>query len=435
MAQGYQLIQAQTLSSTAASVTFSNIPQNYNDLIIKVSTRSDRTGSPDDGLMMSLNGSTSNFTHRGLEGNGSNTSTFTAGWGSAYSISNINGPTSTANTFSNNKIYISNYTSSNFKIISSESAQENNQSVAYIDLFSDLWSNTAAITTISFSTYSTTNFQIGTTFSLYGIGGTRATGGTITADGNYTYHTFTSTGSFIPSEKIRGAEILLVAGGGASAVGGGGAGGLTYSSANVFNAGTSYTAIVGAGGSAPADSGLTDGSSGNNSQFSSTTIAIGGGGGGGKWKSGTGTYPGVSGGSGGGGCSRDTLSVASGGTATSGQGNAGGTSAGNSQISGGGGGGFNSVGGNTASNVAGSGGNGTSSYSSWGSATNTGENVSGTRYYSGGGAGVYNQSAGYGIGGLGGGGSTGAGTANTGGGGAAGGAGGSGLVIIRYPNN
>jgi len=435
MAQGYQLIQSQTLSSAAASVTFSNIPQNYSDLVIKVSAKGNRASFQDDGLLIALNGSTSSFTQRGIEGNGSSASTFSSGWGVSNSVANIGGLSSNANLFSNNEIYIFNYTSSSNKNIMTDSVQENNQTTAYNDFYSLVWANSAAITSITFTTYSTTNFFANSTFSLYGIGGTRASGGTITADGNYTYHTFTSTGSFIPSEKIRNAETLIIAGGGASAVGGGGAGGLTYSSGNIFNAGTSYTAIVGAGGSAPADSGLTDGSSGNNSQFGLTTTAIGGGGGGGRWKSGSGTYSGVSGGSGGGGCNRDTLSVASGGTGTSGQGNAGGTSAGNSQISGGGGGGFNSVGGNTVSNTPGGGGDGTSAYSSWGLATSTGQNLGGTRFYAGGGAGVYNQSAAYGIGGRGGGGSTGAGTANTGGGGAAGGAGGSGLVIIRYPNN
>ena len=97
------------------------------------------------------------------------------------------------------------------------------------------------------------------------------------------------------------------------------------------------------------------------------------------------------------------------------------------------------------------GGVGTSTYSSWGAATSTGQNVSGTYYYAGGGgsAMAYSSPTGAGqnpVGGYGGGGrgfaygtnswSGQAGTANTGGG--AGGnngngyAGGSGIVIIRF---
>ena len=55
-----------------------------------------------------------------------------------------------------------------------------------------------------------------------------ATGGTVTTDGDYRVHTFTSSGSFIVSNAPSGknCDILLVAGGGGAAdrhAGGGGA--------------------------------------------------------------------------------------------------------------------------------------------------------------------------------------------------------------------
>ena len=49
------------------------------------------------------------------------------------------------------------------------------------------------------------SFIAGSTFSLYGIGAAKASGGTITYDGKYTYHTFTSSSSFTPLEKIKNA--------------------------------------------------------------------------------------------------------------------------------------------------------------------------------------------------------------------------------------
>ena len=153
----------------AASISFTNIPQNYKDLCIKVSARSGRTSFPDDGLLIALNGSTSSFTQKGLEGSGSSASSFSAGWGTANSIANINGPTSAANTFSNNEIYISDYASGNLKSLFSDSVQENNQTTAYQDMFADLWSNVTAITSITFTTYSTTNFAQYSTATLYGI--------------------------------------------------------------------------------------------------------------------------------------------------------------------------------------------------------------------------------------------------------------------------
>jgi hypothetical protein len=166
----YRLIQSVTVGSGgAASMAFTSIPQTYTDLFIKVSDRTGRSGFPDDGLLIALNGSTSGFTQRGLEGNGSNASSFTAGWGTANSIANINGPTSTANTFSNNEITITNYTSSNFKSVFSDSVQENNQTTAYQDMYAVLWSNTAAITSITLTNYSITNFTQYSTATLYGI--------------------------------------------------------------------------------------------------------------------------------------------------------------------------------------------------------------------------------------------------------------------------
>jgi hypothetical protein len=151
------------------------------------------------------------------------------------------------------------------------------------------------------------------------------------------------------------------------------------------------------------------------------------------------------------------FSNVSGGDATSGQGNAGGAATAGSGYTGAGGGGAGAAGvaaGGTS--TGGAGGIGSSVYSSWGSATNTGQNVSGTRYYAGGGGGSSQYLYGFGAGGLGGGGRGAdersgntpsvAGTANTGGGGGGGMnynggdpgtqyngmAGGSGIIIIRY---
>ena len=122
----------------------------------------------------------------------------------------------------------------------------------------------------------------------------------------------------------------------------------------------------------------------------------------------------------------------------------------------GGGGGSVGVGANGTGSGGGNGGVGSSTYSSWGSATTTGQNVGGTYYYAGGGGGGNFSSDGSpetnGSGGSGGGGASSnslktngtGGTASTGGGGGGatdgpnptigtvGGTGGSGIVIIRY---
>lgn len=435
MAQGYQLIQSQTLSSAAASVTFSNIPQNFTDLVVKVSARAVGVDN-----QLTFNGSTTSHTSRYLFSSGTATS-------SGYDANNIQlqGTSQTsfaANAFGSIDIYIPNYTASSNKSISVESVTGNNTTESYQYFGAGIWSSSAAITSMTI-TNSSGNYTQHSTFQLYGIGGTRATGGTITADGNYTYHTFTSTGSFIPAEKIRNAEVLLVAGGGGGGSldgGGGGAGGVISTIGQTLFAGTSYTALVGAGGAGGVSG--ASGSSGGNSQFALSITAVGGGAGGSSGDSG------LLGGSGGGGSY-----AGSGGGATYGQGNAGGLGVlpGGTYGSGGGGGGAGTAGTAGAAGFAGAGGNGTNAYQSWHYATSTGVNLSGSYFIAGGGGGGGDTRGSVaGIGGIGGGGAgsttvtASSATANTGGGGGAGGydyatknggAGGSGIVIIRYPNN
>ena len=79
-----------------------------------------------------------------------------------------------------------------------------------------------------------------------------ATGGTITTDGNFKVHTFTSSGNFVPTVGTRtGAtdvQYLIVAGGGGGgALGGGGAGGMLSASSLTLSS-QDYSIVVGAGG-------------------------------------------------------------------------------------------------------------------------------------------------------------------------------------------
>jgi len=256
-----------------------------------------------------------------------------------------------------------------------------------------------------------------------------ASGGTVTVDGSYTVHKFTTSGTFTPVCSANFQVLVVAGGGGGSGFGGGGAGGVVYDPLLSLIS-QSYSVTVGNGGS-----GGNPGSNGQDSIFSSIT-AIGGGSGG-IWRSSNGG-DGANGGSGGGGGGSDSGTVGSGGSATSGQGYAGGNGATVPfQNGGGGGGGAGAVGQDAIQNVKGGNGGIGVSYS-----------ISGTEtYYAGGGGGGTSTSVGVGgTGGQGGGanGSTEGGinaTANTGGGGGgggyngdfnSGGNGGTGVVIIRY---
>lgn len=164
----YQLIETKTLSTAAATIEFTSIPQTFTDLLIVISGRSSRTDFPHAGITLSINGSTANQTSRFLRGmagygveNGSNE-------GPVFTLPAIN---ATTNTFSNSSLYISNYTSSVVKNLSVEDLIETNTTGNWdwlLRIFAGLWSGTAAITSLSF-TGATGNFMAGSTMSLYGI--------------------------------------------------------------------------------------------------------------------------------------------------------------------------------------------------------------------------------------------------------------------------
>lgn len=432
------LISSKTVGSGgAASIDFTGIPQTgFTDLLIVVSGRSNRSAT-EDGLLISINGSTANFTSRALRGSGSAATSITG----TRALGDIPAASATSNTFANQSIYIPNYAGSTSKSFSVDSVSENNATSAWQYAVAGLWSNTSAITSISLTPEVGSALVQHSTASLYGVTKSdntftaKATGGTITSDIGYVYHTFTSSGTFAPTAALT-ADILVIAGGGAGSQdrgGAGGAGGLQGFSNQSLSVG-SYTVTVGAGG-AGAPGG--QGANGSPSQFGSLTASVGGGGGG----DGSTGANGRSGGSGGGGGNYPSIPTGAGGAGTAGQGYAGGTGTYTSPNYGaGGGGGAGGVGGNGWNTGSGSGGPGVNTYSSWAAATATGVNG---YYAGGGGAGSYMGGT-NGSGGAGGGGNgvrngtSNPGVANTGGGGGSngeggsGGSGGSGLVIIRY---
>ena len=263
----------------------------------------------------------------------------------------------------------------------------------------------------------------------------RASGGTITTDGSYTIHSFTTVGTstFTISDPVI-VDYLVIAGGGAGGLGGGGGGGGAggvLSGTTTLSAG-SHTITVGAGG--PSVFNDNQGSDGGSSSIG-TLIVTTGGGGGGAWN----IPNGRPGGSGGGQNARN--GGTSGGTGIPGQGFDGAPQS-NGTTSGGGGGAGGTGSGQTGgigitSNItgtikyyAGGGGGGGSNY--WGSGP--GVAYGATYYvtdgtYGGGNGGYINGSSPPYTNAL----------PNTGGGGGGqegnqgpSGAGGSGIVIIRY---
>ena len=440
----YTPIASQTLGSAAASVTFSSIPQGYTDLVLVGSIK---TGANAYQPILRFNGdSGSNYSSTVVAGDGS--------IASSNRHTNQNGiygnpgpGVGTAGNFWPWIIQIQNYANAN---VNKTVLHRFNNSQSYVVAGVGLWRNTTAITSITLVAEAGSNdFQSGSTFSLYGIAsgqvGTKATGGIVSTDATYAYHTFISSGFFTPDTSLT-ADVLVVAGGGGggtTAGGGGGAGGLRLLTSQTIS--SKRTVIVGSGGSGTArGASYRNALSGTSSSF--VTIQTSGGGGGGN-DAGVGANGGSGGGGGG-----SSIGTHIGGTGNAGgyspvEGFGGGASTSSSpQYAAAGGGGAGGAGSNSPnSTTGGAGGAGTNVYNlntftSWLTATSTG--VSGY-LAGGGGGGVYASGTG-GAGGTGGGGAGGStnsdsGTAGTmssgsggGGGRAGGGNGGSGLVIIRY---
>jgi hypothetical protein len=84
-------------------------------------------------------------------------------------VGDINGNTSTSNTFGNGSIYIPNYAGSNNKSVSTDVVVENNATESSQYLLAGLWSDTSAITTIRLYSRNSHNFLQYSTAYLYGI--------------------------------------------------------------------------------------------------------------------------------------------------------------------------------------------------------------------------------------------------------------------------
>jgi len=430
----YTPIATQTLSSAAASVTFSSIPQGYTDLVLVYTG----TMASTDNINVRFNDDSGYlYSVTRLLGNGSAASSSRSGSTTQIQLGEI------ATTQSTDIIQIMNYSNSTtYKTVLDRSSNTS----GFIKANVGLYSSTNAITSITLLTGGA-NYASGSVFSIYGIAGggftAKAAGGVVTTDATYAYHTFTTSGAFTPYEALT-VDYLVVAGGGGSTrrnanaggTGGGGAGGMrctvtasggtpgTVETALSLSANYAYPVIVGAGGAAQTTE-YVQGSNGGNSVFASIT-SVGGGGGGGTRSN---SSPGSIGGSGGG-AGWDGTGTDVGGSGTANQGFAGGEVNGGIYTAGAGGGGASAVGANSAGSNGANGGAGRAT-------SITGSSVT----YAGGGAGGhYGGSSG--TGGTGGGGaSSTAGTANTGGGGggasgttsaSSGAAGGSGIVVIRY---
>lgn len=152
-------------SEGATSVLFDGIPQNFTDIQIVCSSRSDANpfGVAVSQIGLSANGGSTGWSSKALGGNGSSAYTET-GSGSVTQSS-----VSTSNIFASGLITICNYASTTqYKSGSTESTIENNATASWMALHAIQWPSNSALTSLSLYPISGKFIQ-GSTFSLYGM--------------------------------------------------------------------------------------------------------------------------------------------------------------------------------------------------------------------------------------------------------------------------
>ena len=168
MATTYEIIASVTVGSGgAADIEFTSIPATYTDLVVLFSLRTTRSNTYDDPVVQ-FNSNGSNYSYIVLQGTGSAATSYTGGTSFIY-LGECNGDTSTASSFSNQTMYISNYASSNNKSVSIDSSMENNATAAYSDIIAGLWANSSAITSLKIYSAGAYTIKEYSTAYLYGI--------------------------------------------------------------------------------------------------------------------------------------------------------------------------------------------------------------------------------------------------------------------------
>jgi hypothetical protein len=153
----YEPIATQTLSTTAASVTFSSISGSYTDLILVTNPLSTLAAAS----AVQFNSDTgSNYSNTVIYGDGSTAASYRRT--SATQINDINARNADAMAI----VHIMNY--SNTTTYKSVLFRSNTLAGSELNATAALWRSTSAITTITLFTPGTT-FKSGATFTLYGI--------------------------------------------------------------------------------------------------------------------------------------------------------------------------------------------------------------------------------------------------------------------------
>jgi len=160
----YVALATNTLSSTAATVSFSSIPSTYTDLVLVATLRQSTTNQ--DGYLRFNSDTGTNYSDTVVRGNGSTASSVRDTSAAGIDIGVMSNSANASGEFETVIINIMNYanTTTNKTVI-----MRTNQTASIVNAIVGLWRSTAAINTVSLESRNSGSFAIGSTFSLYGI--------------------------------------------------------------------------------------------------------------------------------------------------------------------------------------------------------------------------------------------------------------------------
>ena len=165
----YDSIASTTLSTAAASITFSSIPATYTHLQVRGIGRN--SAAANDILLRFNSDSGSNYAFHVLRGSGSSATAAAVATTGGSELGVIAYSGETANVFSAFVVDVLDYANTNkYKTLRVLNGTDTNGS-GYVTFGSGLWQSSTAVSTITLTVGGSGNFIQYTSFALYGIKG------------------------------------------------------------------------------------------------------------------------------------------------------------------------------------------------------------------------------------------------------------------------
>ena len=163
MTNTYTPIASVTLSATASEVVFSGLPQTFRDLIVVVSGTTSRSAFNIDGMVIRFNGDTSNYSLVRMIGSNSGATSDTDSKIGAGFSGNSAGPAVAI-------LQVMDYAQTNkHKTVLIRYNTDASYVSGMVTGGAGRWASTAAVTTITLLPEVGPNFNIGSTFTIYGV--------------------------------------------------------------------------------------------------------------------------------------------------------------------------------------------------------------------------------------------------------------------------